>query len=115
MDHDPHAPTVTVEEAQALVAEDAVFLDVRAKADWDAGHVMHSVHVSLDDIADHVGHASRKRRVIVASRSGIRAEEAVRHLRTGGVDAAVLEGGLLAWQAAGGEFVATGGGPACLV
>ncbi len=60
-------------------------------------------------------HASRQRRVIVVSRCGVRAEEAVRHLRTGGVDAVVLEGGLLAWQAAGGEFVATGGGPACLV
>jgi rhodanese-related sulfurtransferase len=115
MEHDPHVATVSVQEAQALVADDAIFLDVRAKADWDAGHVMHSVHVSLDDITTHVAHASRQRRVIVASRSGIRAEEAVRHLRTGGVDAAVLEGGLLAWQAAGGEFVATGGGPACLV
>lgn len=115
MDRDPHIATVTAEEAQALVAEDAVFLDVRDEADWDAGHVMHSVHVSLDDITTHVAHASRQRRVIVASRCGVRAEEAVRHLRTGGVDAVVLEGGLLAWQAAGGEFVATGGGPACLV
>lgn len=115
MDRDPNIATVTVEEAQALVAADAVFLDVRDKADWDAGHAMHSVHVALDDIADHVGHASRQRRVVVVSRCGVRAEEAVRHLRTGGVDAVVLEGGLLAWQAAGGEFVATGGGPACLV
>ena len=62
MTHDPYVASVTVEQAQALVAEDAVFLDVRDKADWDAGHAMHSVHVSLDDIANHVGHASRQRR-----------------------------------------------------
>ena len=115
MDHDQHVATVTVEQAQALVADDTVFLDVRGKADWDAGHAMHSVHVSLDELPDHIAHLSRTRRMVVMSRSGARAEEAVRHLRTAGLDAALLEGGLLAWQAAGAELVATGGGPACLL
>ena len=115
MSAEPSIPAVTVDQARALVAEDAVFMDVREEEEWDAGHAMHSVHASFHELADTVGYTTRTRRVVVVSRSGVRAEEAVRHLRTAGIDAVLLDGGLMAWQAAGGELVATGGGPACLL
>ncbi len=115
MDLEPSIPAVTVEQARAMVDEDAVFMDVREEKEWDTGHLMHSVHASFHELADTIRHTSRTRRVVVISRSGVRAEVAVRHLRTAGVDAVLLDGGLLAWQAAGGELVAGGGGSACLL
>ncbi len=104
--------TVTVDEARRLLDDGALLIDVRTTKEWDAGHVASSVHIPLDEMPEAIGIMPRVRRVIVASRSGRRAGEAVIHLRTAQVDAAVLHGGLRAWVAADGDLQSTHGGTA---
>jgi rhodanese-related sulfurtransferase len=92
-----------------LLGGDALMIDVRDEHEWAAGHAPHSIHIPLDEVSGATPYTTRTRRVIVVSRSGRRAERAVTHLRTAGVDAVVLHGGLRAWVEAGGDLVGDGG------
>jgi rhodanese-related sulfurtransferase len=94
-------PTVDLDEARRLVDDGAEIMDVRDQHEWDAGHCRHSVHVPMSEVSDSARFTTRTRTVICVSRTGRRASEAVRHLRTAGVDAVVLHGGLRAWIDAG--------------
>ena len=105
-----HVPHVEVDEARTLLAGDGEMVDVRDTHEWDAGHYPHAVHIPMDELPQAIGILPRTRRIIVASRSGRRASDAVIHLRAGGVDAVVLHGGLHAWLAAGGSLESTDGG-----
>jgi rhodanese-related sulfurtransferase len=101
--------TVEPDEAMALLIGDAVMIDVRDQKEWSAGHAPHAIHIPLADISGSTPFTTRTRSVVVVSRSGRRATEAVIHLRAAGVDAVVLRGGLHAWALAGGELVADPG------
>ena len=101
-------PSVETGEAVALLAGDALMLDVRDAHEWAAGHARHSVHIPMADLSTATPYTTHVRRVVVASRTGRRAAAAVVHLRAAGVDAVVLHGGLRAWVDAGGELVADG-------
>jgi rhodanese-related sulfurtransferase len=96
-------------EAMTLVASNALMIDVRDEKEWQAGHAVHSIHIPLPEISNATTFTTRTRRVILVSRSGRRAFDAMTHLRAAGVDAVILKGGLHAWRAAGGEIVADGG------
>jgi len=99
-------PSVDVAEAMALMDGDAVLLDVRDAHEWAAGHVRHSVHIPSGEVSTATPYTTHVRRVVVVSRTGRRASDAVAHLRASGVDAVVLRGGLRAWLEAGGELIA---------
>ena len=102
-------PSIEPIEAMDLLVGDALLLDVRDGHEWERGHARHSVHIPLEDLSTATPYTTHVRRVIVVSRTGRRATEAVTHLRAAGVDAVVLHGGLRAWVAAGGELVADAG------
>ena len=112
MTHDDRVPGIDVDEAVRLLTGDAQLIDVRDAKEWAVGHAPHSVHVPMVELSDASTWLWRTRRVVVASRSGRRAAEAVRHLRAAGVDAVRLEGGMHAWQHAGQELVSDTGRPA---
>lgn len=112
---------VTPEVAVGEVASGrAVFVDVRQTEEWQHGHIDGSVHAPrglLEFLADpasprHLDALDPTRRVIVVCHSGTRAALAGRTLQVLGYrDVALLEGGLVAWQAAdlpivGNEFAA---------
>jgi rhodanese-related sulfurtransferase len=103
------APSVEAAEAMTLLTGDALMLDVRDASEWAHGHAPHSVHIAMDDLSTATPYTTHVRRVVVVSRTGRRATEAVVHLRAAGVDAVVLHGGLHAWVDAGGELVADDG------
>ena len=94
-------PSVDVEQAQAMMATGAEMIDVREPQEWAAGHCGHSVHVPLAQLSTSTSWTTRTRPVIVVSRTGRRAADAVRRLRAAGVDARRLHGGLRAWLAFG--------------
>ena len=87
--------------AVALLAEDAVLVDVREAYEWDAGHVAGAVHLPLDAMSDRLAEFPRDRRIVVVCRSGRRSARATELLTRSGFDAVNLEGGLLAWAEAG--------------
>lgn len=115
MAHDDRVPGIDVDEAMRLLQGDAQLLDVRDEKEWAAGHAPHSVHVPMAELSDATTWMWRERRIVVVSRSGRRAAEAVRHLRSAGVDAVRLDGGMHAWQRSGGALVSDTGRPAHVV
>jgi rhodanese-related sulfurtransferase len=88
----------------AAMSGDALLLDVRDAHEWAAGRAAHSVHIPLSGLSTATPYTTRVRQVIVVSRTGRRASEAVARLRAAGVDAVLLHGGLRAWISAGGEL-----------
>ena len=78
-------PSVDVEQAQAMMATGAEMIDVREPQEWAAGHCGHSVHVPLAQLSTSTSWTTRTRPVIVVSRTGRRAADAVRRLRAAGV------------------------------
>jgi len=111
-DHGPGGtPGVGPEDADALAGDGAMLLDVREPEEWSAGHAPAAHHVPLGELGNAIGGLRRDRRVVVVCRSGHRSAAATGHLVRSGFDAVNLEGGMLAWAAAGLEMVADGPGP----
>jgi rhodanese-related sulfurtransferase len=83
---------------------DDLLLDVREDDEWAAGHAPDAVHVPLHDLParlDEVREQAAGRRVSVVCRMGGRSAQATAYLLHVGVDARNVDGGMLAWQAAG--------------
>lgn len=101
---------VSPEQASAEAAQGALLLDVREPDECQHGHLDGSLQIPrgvLETFADpsgahHPEALDVDRRVIVVCRSGARAALAGQTLKVMGyADVAVLDGGLVAWQAAG--------------
>jgi len=99
------------ELAAADVAAEAYILDVREDAEWQAGHIDHSVHIPLGELMSRVDEVPAGQQVVVACRSGARSERAAAYLCQLGRDAVNLDGGLIAWTRAGRALVAADGSP----
>lgn len=102
--HD-EVPTTTVELLPAPLAEGVTVLDVREQEEWDAGHVEGAQHVPLSELGQRAGEVPSAGRVLCVCKVGGRSAQAVLFLRSLGVDAVNLHGGMLAWSAAGRPLV----------
>lgn len=83
-------------------------VDVHSAAEYGASHIRGSNHVPLATLAEHTSDiaAHIEGPVVLVRQSGVRAEQARRHLATTGLERAhVLDGGLPAYTAAGGDIV----------
>lgn len=83
-------------------------VDVRSAAEYAASHVRGSYHVPVAALAEHTGDlaAHLEGPVVLVCQSGVRAEQARQHLAAVGLECAhVLDGGLPAYTAAGGDIV----------
>jgi rhodanese-related sulfurtransferase len=95
--HPTAVPTLTPSD----VAPTDLLLDVREDDEWSWGRAPEAVHVPLYDVPGRADALPRDRRVAVVCRVGSRSAQAVAYLRSLGVDARNVEGGMLAWQARG--------------
>ncbi|MFD3820647.1 rhodanese-like domain-containing protein [Streptomyces rubiginosohelvolus] len=81
---------------------EAVLLDVREEPEWRTGHAPGAVHVPLTDLAAGATMlAARGLPLVVICRSGHRSQQAVKILAELGADAVDVNGGMMAWAAAG--------------
>ncbi|WP_375498152.1 rhodanese-like domain-containing protein [uncultured Jatrophihabitans sp.] len=105
-------PAVRVEEIPA----DAVLLDVRENEEWAAGHIAGAVHVPMNEVPQRLsydpGPITPEATVVVICKVGGRSAQVTAWLRQQGYQAVNLEGGMLAWDAAGRPMQADGGVPA---
>jgi rhodanese-related sulfurtransferase len=88
-----------------LANDEAVQLvDVRTPAEFESAHIPGSYNVPLDTLDEHRADLSQVNRpVVLVCRSGNRAGQAERKLaEVGPPNVTVLEGGIIAWQQAGG-------------
>jgi rhodanese-related sulfurtransferase len=93
-------PSVDVDTAAGIAAT-VVLLDVREHDEWTAGHAPAAVHIPLSDLPDRLGEFEPGRRVVCMCRSGSRSGRATAWLRSHGVDAVNMAGGMQAWSRAG--------------
>ncbi len=104
-------PKVGPAQAQELLAQGAVLLDVREDAEWQAGHAPRARHIPLSRLPARLRDLPPNRTVITACRSGARSARAAALLAREGRDVVNLAGGMHAWARAGLPVVASGGRP----
>ena len=86
-------------------------VDVRSAAEYEAVHIRGSHHVPLATLAEHTTELAAhlddpEHPLVLVCQSGARAEQARQHLAAVGLDRAhVLDGGVPAYSAAGGDVV----------
>jgi rhodanese-related sulfurtransferase len=114
-------PTAAVSGVPDPLPQGLLVLDVREDDEWGAGHVEGSVHVPLMELEQRYAELATLAaqtgagQTLVVCRSGNRSAYAAAFLLEQGRDAVNLEGGLMAWQAAGRALVADGDHPATVL
>ncbi|MBO8187197.1 rhodanese-like domain-containing protein [Streptomyces spirodelae] len=89
----------------ASVPADALLLDVREDDEWAAGRAPGALHIPMSDFVARQGELTERlgegERVYVVCRVGGRSAQVAAYLAQQGVDAVNVDGGMLAWHAAG--------------
>ena len=96
-------PQITVAQlAPRLERGEVAVVDVRARTEWDAGHLPGVPNVPLGTLADHLDELPRDRPLVMQCQSGARSAMAAALLQAHGFDNVVnLDGGFAAWREAG--------------
>jgi rhodanese-related sulfurtransferase len=102
---------VDVARAMVLVSAGALMIDVREDDEWDAGHAATARHITLSSVPDAIDELPRDRVIVCVCRSGARSARAAQFLSEQGFETVNLEGGMIAWLAAGEEMVCDEGEP----
>jgi rhodanese-related sulfurtransferase len=99
----PEAPSVSPEEAKALVDEGALLVDIRELEEWQAGRIPGAEFKPLSTINDWWPDLPVDRTVVLYCRSGNRSAHAVNALvsQVGRTNVLNLTGGIIAWDRAG--------------
>ncbi len=100
--NDP-TPSITVGDVDEL--DRPVFLDVREQDEYDAGHAPGVIWHALGTLDGVVGVLPTTQPIVCICRSGARSARATDFLRSQGLDAVNLEGGMQAWAAFGFDVV----------
>ena len=105
----PAADTIDSGELRRLLDQepDIRVLDVRTGGEFESVHIPGSYNVPLDTLGEHViALADVDHPVVLVCQSGGRATKAHEKLTGAGKDTLhILEGGMAAWQASGGDVV----------
>lgn len=104
---EPVRPEDLLERARR---NEVVVIDVRPTEEYDAGHIPGAVSIPMEELDARLGELPRDAEVIAYCRGSfcVLAPDALRLLRSRGIDARRLEGGLLEWRAAGLPVMAVG-------
>ncbi|WP_245677678.1 rhodanese-like domain-containing protein [Nocardia acidivorans] len=107
----PHIPSIPIEEVPAefdtaapRAATDSapvLLLDVREEDEWRLGHAPGALHIPLVDVPARLDELNYDAEIFVICRQGGRSVTAVQFLESVGIEAVMVEGGMVAWQRAG--------------
>ncbi|MBK5286978.1 MAG: rhodanese-like domain-containing protein [Acidimicrobiia bacterium] len=100
-------PSITVGDVDEL--DRPVFLDVRERNEYDAGHAPGVTWHALGTLEAVVATLPTSQTILCICRSGARSGRATEFLRSQGIDAVNLEGGMQAWAAFGFDVVCDDG------
>jgi rhodanese-related sulfurtransferase len=98
-----------VDAAEAIrlsSAGEAWLLDVREPHEWQAGHATMAHHIPLGELQSRQEELPVGEHILVICHSGQRSRVVTDALRGADYHAANVEGGMVAWQAAGGDVTA---------
>jgi hydroxyacylglutathione hydrolase len=96
-------PQVSVAElAGQLRSGRVTVIDVRGRAEWEAGHLPEVANIPIGYLTDRIGEIPRDRPVVMQCQSGARSAIAASVLRANGLtNVAALSGGFADWARAG--------------
>ncbi len=95
-------PIITASELKSLQSTGVTLVDVREPVEYAEAHIPGAALIPLGELERRAGEIDRSQPVVVMCRSGKRAGQAVAKLETRGFTGLRnLDGGILAWQAAG--------------
>jgi rhodanese-related sulfurtransferase len=80
---------------------DAFLLDVREDDEWTEGHAPQAVHVPMYDVPQRLDVLPAEGPIAVICHVGARSAQVAHWLRAQGFDAHNVDGGMIAWAAAG--------------
>lgn len=81
--------------------DDAVILDVRGRSEREEKHIPDSLFVPMGDIPAQVNNLPRHQHLVVQCGGGVRSQVVVSLLRSYGIEALNLAGGIDAWEKSG--------------
>ena len=81
--------------------DDVILLDVREDYEFNNGHVPGAAWIPLGELPNRLNELPKDKTIVAVCRSGNRSGQATELLRQQGFDAHNMQGGMLAWQAAG--------------
>lgn len=93
--------SLSTRELTALVnAEQAVVLDVRAKKEFDGGHIVDSLNIPYEKLVNRIAELEKHKAktIIVVDAMGQHAGTLCRELKKAGYTAAKLSGGIASWR-----------------
>jgi len=67
-----------------LVKQGASIIDVRTKAEYQHGHIRHSLNIPLNNLSNHYSKLDRNKPIITCCASGVRSAQAKNILRANG-------------------------------
>ncbi|MDQ3576585.1 MAG: rhodanese-like domain-containing protein [Actinomycetota bacterium] len=94
--------------ATALDA-DAVLVDVRQPGEWAAGHIESAAHIPMGEVTSRLAELPEGAPLYVICRSGSRSARVVEYLRSQGINAVNVAGGMQDWAASGKPMVSDTG------
>jgi rhodanese-related sulfurtransferase/DNA-binding transcriptional ArsR family regulator len=94
---------VSRDEAASLSRQNAVLLDVRPRAEFEAGHLSGAINIPIDELPDRLDELPRDQRIVAYCRGVycLLADEAADLLIVNGFDVVRLDGGWPEWQSEG--------------
>jgi rhodanese-related sulfurtransferase len=104
----PDVEHVSAEEAIALSTGESILLDVRERWEYDLGHAPSARNLPMSELDERLSEINVDATVLVVCHSGQRSLSVTAALGRAGITALNVDGGMLAWQAAGGVVVAEG-------
>lgn len=94
---DPTLEITPQEAHDAVDAGDAVIIDVRTAAEWEAGRIPGATHVPLDELTSRASELPADREIVFSCKSGGRSLMAAQAFQASGLRARSLAGGAHAW------------------
>lgn len=108
----PEAVQIPAQEAIERDASGAWLLDVREQYEWDQGRAPKAHLIPMGQLMDRIDEVPVDAEILVICHSGYRSWTVTQALVAAGYDAVNVEGGMDAWQSAGGVVVRGGSGGA---
>ena len=87
------------------VPDDALLIDVREADEWAEERVPSARHLPMSEFVARQGELPTDQRLYILCHVGARSARVAAYLQQQGVDAVNVEGGLVAWEAAGRPIV----------
>lgn len=111
MSSEPSVAQTTVAELPAEFGPSALLLDVREDDEWSRGHAAAAQHIPMGEVPGRLNEIDRSATLYVICKAGGRSAKVADFLARDGFKPINVEGGMLAWAAAGRPVVTNDGSP----